>query len=227
MKLFCADYSGSCAVSQDIVCLDCFDADFEIIKATGSSAETGSEWHDISSIENWDKYSDFLRVDYKVVREEIMMLTYTKLQTTGWDSLTSDEKEIATRWFVLPKYLRDLVYSTEEQIQLGLDYHNNSVAARQLRLARATMEVYNRLEPMEAQEIINDMESANLSYTYIQFGKEGLEAGDAEGIFDYIQGTVSSSYSGSGMVDKDFTPEGMTMQQLTTQSMDILKNGNY
>lgn len=178
-----------------------------------------SGYEDISSITAWATHGASTGYDYKVVREEIAAL----VTSIGWESLDAGEKEIASKYFVVDKASRDEVYTTIQQIGLGLLHHKASVEARTLRYAKASMEVYNRLSPAESKVVIGDV--ADLGFKYVQYGIEGTVEGDPEGFFDYLEARSGTSYENTGLATKTYEPDGMTLAQLVTRLMDILKLG--
>jgi len=64
---------------------------------------------------------------------------------------------------------------------------------------------------------------------YIDYGIEGILQEDTDGIFDYVQSITGSIYSGSGLLEKNFTMlnAGDSMATLSIDLMEILQNGNY
>lgn len=186
-------------------------------KVSSNSSESGYE--DISSIENWEKFWTVSGRDYKFMRAEVSALVVA----AGWSNLTTAQKAVASRLFVASKAQRDEIYTTEQQISLGLLHHKASVESRTLRYAKASMEVYNRLSPSESKIVINDV--TEIGYRYMQYGIEGTVEGDPEGFFDYLEARTETTYTLTGLAAKGYTPSGMTLAELVTRLMDICKLG--
>jgi hypothetical protein len=74
----------------------------------------------------------------------------------------------------------------------------------------------------EAAVIINDVVSAGLKYIYTDFGVEGTASGDPVGLFDYFAGTPGTPYEATGLPTKGFTPDGMSLADLSNRCLDIL-----
>lgn len=187
-------------------------------------------YEDISSVENWDKYHDLFALDYKFVRDIIGGLVLTETNNLAdWNTYDAAKQEIAARWFVVPEAQREDVYTIEQQIGLGQIFNKCSVEARTLRVSKATSEIYNRLSGSEAQVIINDVTgSDNLFVTYVNFGREGSEEGDGEGLFDYMEGRTGTTWESTGFDSYSYTPIGYTdMATLSIDLMKILKDGEY
>ena len=173
------------------------------------------------TLEYLDKYG-YNGKDYKYVRQKIIDGVTS---AGGFSNLTTAEKEIATRWFAVAKSDRDTVYTTEQQILLGLQFHKGSTESRQTRMAYATMEVYNRLSPSEVEEVLSEVQ--DLVAKYVQYGEEGTLEGDGEALFDYIEARSGTSYTSTGLAAKSYVPDGKTLSELVTRLMDILKDGEY
>lgn len=190
-------------------------------------------YQDISSIENWEKWGrvslyNGSHVDYKVVRGEMTAL----VTSTGWTNLTVTQKQIAAAWFCVAKTQRDEIYTTAQQIQLGMLFHANSIEARQMRVAHAVMDVYNRFSKADADMIMDEVKADNLLELYVSNGREGTGKGDPEGLYDYIEATVGTKYASGGVVPgmaaKSMTPiNGHTLQQVVDHAMAILREGDF
>lgn len=193
-------------------------------------------WDDVSSIENWDSLWPVIGRDYKVARTEIFSLAWAKMlgDPANWDNLTDAEKEISARWFVVPKELRDTVFSTSEQIPLSELFDANSIEARRIRYTKAKYEIYNRLTLAQANTIIQETENSisaatpNLREMYVTYGREGVVEGDPEGLFDYVRSQAGTSFASSGLGDHDYVPVGYAdMPSLAAAIFNILKYGIY
>lgn len=181
------------------------------------------DYEDRSSITLWAEYGMQTGKDYKFVRYQIMIIA----ATIGWSNLTASEKEIAVKWFAVGKTERDEILTLDEQITQGYIHHRKSVESRKNRAEAVMVELYNRLTWLEVTSIINDIESSGLLNAYINFGKEGTLSGDPEGIYDYLNAEANTSFANTGLLAKNYTPTGITLPDLVTKIMDILKNGNY
>ncbi len=182
-------------------------------------------YQDISSITNWYIYGEKTGADYKNIRKAIQILA----ATITWANLTLEEKKICSIMFAVAKVYRDDVHTFDEQISYGTVFHHKSVESRQLRANRAIAEIFSRLEPSEYNVILDDIMGADpLFSTYINFGREGTEEGDVDGAFDYMNGRANTKYTGKGLVNYSFVPQGLNnMDDLAALLMNILKHGKY
>jgi hypothetical protein len=148
-----------------------------------------------------------------------------EVAASGFENLPLLEKKMVSRWFVVDANTRNLVYSLDEQVEHSKVFHLNSIAARTKRAQIVSIELYNRLKKEEINDIIND--ASALMYNYVNFGKEGTLEGDGEGFFDYICARSGTSYASNGLASKNYTPSGMTLEQLVEGCMQTLKSGIY
>ncbi len=190
-----------------------------------SSTVVDAGYKDFSSIFNWRHYGMKSNRDYKFIRARIQEL-YVSI---GWSNLSTEEKEICCQYFVVLQVNQDEIYTIEEQIKFGETFHKKSVECRRHRSNKTSTEIYNRLQKVEADEIIDDMyTSTNLLNKYIEFGREGTVEGDPEGAFDYLESRVGTSYENTGFKNKSFVPSGMAdMPEFSVYLMNILKTGDY
>jgi hypothetical protein len=171
----------------------------------------------VGSMQTIDKSSK----DYKALRAELAAY----VASAGFDNIPVNEQKVASEHFVVAKADRDKVHSMEDQVRNGMAFHKKSVKARSARLDAAEAELYNRLVPADASVVIDEVVA--LADKYEKFGREGTLEGDPEGLFDYIEARAGTSYDTTGLAAKSFTPVGMTLAELVTKIMDILKNGKY
>jgi len=186
---------------------------------------TGTEWilieKESAILNRWELHNT--GKDYKFIRQKII----ETVQASGWTNLQQTEKELASRWFAVPQNLRSEVFSIEQQILIGMRFHTESIKARYTRFTHASMEVYNRLPKSKADEIVFDIENDGLAHKYIEYGREGINSGDPEGLFDYMLATSGTSYAANGIAAQDINPSGMNKTQFINKLIDIVGSGNY
>lgn len=217
MGLYAAMYNGSPITSIDTY------GELEVDKEFLISDASVSGYAEVSSITNWHMYGQAAGRDYKYVRERIKELS----AASGWENLTTGEKVIAATWFAVEQGCRNEVFTMEQQIQLGVQFHANSVASRQTRFMFASMEVYNRLPKAEADHIVTEIKDDNLAEQYINYGREGTENGDPVGLFDYVLAVSGTPYESTGILAQDIHPSGMNRSEFVTRLVDIVGSGNY
>ena len=184
-------------------------------------------WEDISSIENWDLYSSFIAVDYKVIRMEIFNLVWTKMlgNPINFGLLNDNEKFLASSYFCIPTELRNLVHTTDEQIEFGKIFDEKSTNCRINRFKHVRSEILNRMTWGDAMELLT--ECKDLIENYYQ-GREGTLEGDGVGLFDYILSRVGTIYEHSGLLSKTYVIIGFnTITEFSDILINILKNGKY
>lgn len=161
--------------------------------------------------------------DYKKQREDLR--EYVSL--TGFANLPEEHKEVASKNFVVERADRDTIHTLEQQIEFGIEFHKKSIACRKERQIRMMAELYNKLSKSEYEEVITTMEENSLPQYYVDFGREGTEVGDEEGLYDYLQATSGTKFQETGLAAKNYSPVGTTMSGLVCDCMNIVKSGNY
>lgn len=179
---------------------------------------------DVTSIKELLLFYQFFRFDYKNFRKSLMIYA----ATVGFDALDDADKRTCAEHFAVGTAERNSVYTIEEQIIFGKEFHRKSTECREERLKRCVTECYNRLKKNEADEIIDDLTakaSPDLILAYINFGREGTDSGDPEGIYDYVQAKAGTQFEADGLARKPFSPIGLSMDELARKLIDIL-SGN-
>lgn len=171
--------------------------------------------------ENWQNmYSD-----YKAARVAVYIAMMMK---GGFNNLSEAEKIIASKWFVVGRTERNSVHTVDQQIENGLNYHQNSTRSRNARFDKCITEVYNRLDDDQIKEVMIAMDYNKTVDAYIKLGIEGTQEGNPEGLYDYILARAGTQWESTGLSVQAYTPVGMAdCQELANRLMDILVNGNY
>ena len=196
----------------------------------GNSDPIPTGYQDISSIENWWNLRAELGRDYKFIRNEIIILANVII---GWSSLSVEEKNISATIFAVDETKRDEIFTVEQQIINGWHHHKRSIASRRRRMTQVELELFNRVAKVDTAALFSELKENKLLDAYIDTGLEGTLEGDPEGIFDFIEGSLrtGTTWDGTGsevgFYDKGYTVKGMTMSELTTHIMTILKTGNF
>lgn len=165
---------------------------------------------------------EVMRQDYK--RQRANLINYV-VQSGG--SMPVDELMGAAEHFCLPKEVRDMFYTVEEQIEFGKLFHARSIQSRERRYSEVSMQLFNRLTYTQALEVAADLQSGNHVWNYINLGLEGTAVGDPTGVFDYFSSASGTVFSGAGFLEKPWSPLGYTIPELSNKIMDILVSGNY
>lgn len=191
---------------------------------------------DYSSLEKWDEVILQGTVDYKMARKEIKNLFFAEagMSLENWETISQKHKEIASKYFLVPKSYRDQIFSTQEQCELGEKFHRRAVICRENRVVRVLTILRCKLTVNDANDVIDDLNeiydkvdgrkfSRNLLRTYIDLGREGTTSGDHTGIYDYIEGT--GGFIDNGLADKGFIPVENTITEIIDEVMSVFRNG--
>jgi hypothetical protein len=174
-----------------------------------------------SDVVGWAELGQQVK-DWKFVYDELKVLVP---DSTAFNALTSDE-QVAVAKYMIPN---PIVVSASGV--LGSEYDTylhstlvNSVNARQSRWEAAKTIVFTRI--VEAMPLLDEVVQAGLYEMFVEgldsFAKDGVT-----GLLDYIDST--STYAASGLKNGAWTPisGGDTLSAISTDIMDVLKNGNY
>lgn len=142
--------------------------------------------------------------------------------------LSDDEKDAACSLQIGPQDTRVSFVGLPEILSRNLDWLNLAQDARLHRVNVAIKDYLVTYLPVNYRTALVELVENKTFYKYIEFGLKGILEGDPEGLFDYILGTVGTSFAGVGLLQKTWTPiSGLTMLQFTTLLMSILKDGEY
>lgn len=190
------------------------------------------DYENITSISNYDKYWMFLNKDYKFIRVLIINL----VASTGYSSLSSNEKYLAAKWFAvdmsLPLLDSTISYNNidpdRDFTELSNRWDISSKTARSIRFSKAKAQLLSRLGKSHGFTVLSDLKADNAIDDYVENGRDGIETGSPEGLWDYIQSTVGTSWEHTGLSTKGWTPlDGSTLSNVVTTVMNILRDGNY
>lgn len=185
-------------------------------------------YRDITSIENYYTYINEVSQDFKYVRDQIKQIVLdagSGDEDTGFNTLTNPQKQICCELLIGSHAARlGFLGSHNTMVLLGLAYHKQASEARNIRFAYAIQEAHTRL-PDNAKEIPGEVSTQIIDFIY--FGIEGTQEGDPEGLMDYLYGRAGTTWDAAGLINKPWTPDGITLTQLVNNLYDILHKGEY
>jgi len=182
-------------------------------------------YEDISSIENWDKFSNQIDKDFLFIRNEIKILV-DEYTYPGKDNdvihnclrLSREELIIASKYFLIPKEIRDIYQSEQEQQFWWKNLINKSQESRNKRWSAAKTWISYNLSTTDSSDLAKSTtELCNdyINYNIISKSKDGVS-----GLFDYLRGIEDYSLNG-------FPSKSYWTQNYQDKLLDILENGNY
>lgn len=184
-----------------------------------------------STISEWDQYGQQIGYDYKYVREKISALTLVISTTSDdyddWDLVEPEDKEIAVRYMAVPANMVitycggiNAVYKSiiEEWVRLSKECRHNRMEAAKVFIFECII---------EAKQLLVDVNSSLVPNYYE--GIEGtLEDEGVEGLFDFLESRVGTSYENNGLAETGYTLIGSRQwTDVVDGVMDILKYGDY
>ena len=199
-----------------------------------------SEYQDISSMENWDKYGESLIGsvegfrDWKSLRNEIKTQALTISGgniNTGWNNFSAAEQVLLCKYLTnmaSPTNFASAVEDASERSAIANNFDIKSTEARQTRYQAARLYTFGCLYPVNGLEVVDDIPVLLIKYFG---GIEYKEADGKDGLIDYADSTVGTSFEGAGLRAKGFTTlYGETIlpyQTFCTNLVNILKYGTY
>lgn len=189
-----------------------------------ASDTTPAGYEDVTSIVNWGKYWNRSGKDYDVARSEIKKLC----EATTWTSLNADEKKVVSEFFLVDQAKRAEVFTSGEDMLNAIDFAGKSRQARISRYRAATIMILHQLQVEDAKQVAGVMGSNSVLFNYLELGIVGLSEGDPEGIIDYLDETVGSSFENNGFKSFAFTLRDYPdMSTFAAVILAIIKDGNY
>jgi hypothetical protein len=193
---------------------------------------------DITSIENWNKYGDFICSDYLQVRDRI-------IEIFQWSTATDIEKDLIIEYFGYEPALDLATNDTNKVaylmgkgmtqieaqgflIQSYAAFHTKEKESCQTRANSEKLSevMLTYLTIPDARDFIETTKSLVDLYTdQAVFGTNQGTAG--VGIIDYIDSTVGTVYENVGLSGKNYTLNVGTMEDLKNGLKDVLLTGNY
>ncbi len=169
---------------------------------------------------------EYTNCDYKFIRNQIKI----RYNTTGFANLNLDEKIIVSKLCIATVEERNMVLTTEQQVDLGQLFNQSATESRMLRASKAIQEMQQRLKRADALQIVTDVtDGKQLFNNYINFGLEGtLEEDYGSYLFDYILSRPGSDYETTGVRKYNFDIIGFNnMTDFSEYIIQILKTGIY
>jgi hypothetical protein len=170
-------------------------------------------YQDVSSIINWDNYGYKLK-DFNFVRDRIKELT----DFIGFNNLSTEEKIISSKYFVVGKSDRDTVLTEEEQYNYWCTLVTESQQSRFNRWEESKKYISYKLTPINSSDLAKS--TSELCNDYINYNIITKVKDVISGLFDYLKG--EGDYITNGYPSKSYWT-----QQDQDMIMDILENGEY
>ena len=198
-------------------------------------------YNDITSIGSWYQYGDTLCSDFLQVRRRIRNI----VNSVTWSGLTDSEKDIVISLYLKEDSVTESTYNgykvaylmgkgytlTQASGILIQSYANYHVREVNACLKRANSEmlyvvIAKYLTLTDAGDLIKI--THKLFDLFKSQAIRGVNEGSAgEGLFDFLESTVGTSYENSGLEEQGYTLNTGTYTEFITELMDVLREGNY
>jgi len=196
---------------------------------------------DFNGIENWINYGKSICSDDLQLRDRILQL----LNTITWSSLNDVEKDIVISFNLRETAVDDATYNTNkitylmgkgnslEESKIILlksyaEFHIKEVVACKKRSDSGKMYeiIAKYLQLSDAGDLIKI--THKLFDLYKTQAIRGTEDGNAgEGLFNFLESTVGTSYENSGLEEQGYTLNSGTYTEFITELMGVLREGKY
>lgn len=196
---------------------------------------------DFNGIENWINYGKSICSDDLQLRDRILQL----VNTITWSSLNDAEKDIVISFNLRETAVDDATYNTNkitylmgkgnslEESKIILlksyaEFHIKEVVACKKRSDSEKMYeiIAKYLQLSDAGDLIKI--THKLFDLYKTQAIRGTEDGNAgEGLFNFLESTVGTSYENSGLEEQGYTLNSGTYTEFITELMGVLREGKY
>jgi len=166
---------------------------------------------DITSVETWMTVG-VSHYDYLFCREQSKLY----LGTNPWSGLTSNNKLMSVRHYLVGQNERDEILTTDEQFKQWGTFVSQSKLNRVKRWSLAKNYASFVLTPIDSLDLAKTTDK--LSADYKEYGIESNVVDGLDGLVDWFQGT--SSYVGVGLPNK-----GYHTQVIEDKMVSIITNG--
>ena len=214
--------------------------DAPIISTTGTLDTT--IYDDITSIENWVQYGKNICTDYLQVRDRLLV----ELNNISWSGLTNNEKDIVIEYYLRETSKDEVTMNTDKVTYLMTEkgysqlqaqgtliqsysaYHLNEInsCAKRGNSEQLYIVIAKHLTIIDAADLIK------ITHTLFDLYKSqairGTDDGSAgEGLFNFLESTVGSSYETTGLEQQGYTLNTGDYTSFVSELMNVLRNGNY
>ena len=176
-------------------------------------------FEDITSIKNIINIGSALGKDYKWIRRQ--------LQAFDFDTLTDEEKLLVAQYKATTETNCKNILGESYNHWMS-DFDEKSVECRSRRFSYAKTIFLKNVSLTDRYTVLGYLNSIpQLKSNYVYDGIEGTSEGDPlDGFFNFIEAT--NSFAETGIAARTFTMlNGVTKEEMVTEIMDCLRNGNY
>ena len=198
--------------------------------------EQGLEEEEVTTLENLKILYNIGKIDFRAFRFGLVRLDELKGGAVG---MSSEEKAIAAVHFAFDSGA-DLIAEVPEirdRIKNGFhSFHVPAIESRKARFRYSCSIIYNTVNPVNVANLITIFTTPvtpgeiSLWISYIEFGIEGTEYGDSEGLLDYIHSVVGTTWEANGLREEitgnlQAAPNNLTVDEILVAIENVLING--
>ena len=123
--------------------------------------------------------------DYLYVRN----LIKTRTATLGFNNLSLEEQEVASKHFCVSKENRDLVHTEDEQKDNWTILISETQKNRLVRWVKAKSYISYKLAPLDSSDLA--IETEILSSKFVEYGIESMSLSGVQGLYDWLETTYT------------------------------------
>ncbi len=177
---------------------------------------------DLTTIGLWHSRGGSMGVDFLSVRSAIYKIM---IQSGGIDALSSEEQQIAIRYFVVPVEIITEMVDEDEYLEMATNYDLMATEARAARYEKGKMFLFKDLNQGDAKTTAAAILTQGLKSAYVDSGIKGSLWGDRVGILDFINATPSTTFQESGLRVQPYEPRVGTLDELCDKIIAIAMEG--
>jgi len=232
MKLIAYSIDGSILgidiESWDDTSID-FNAPFQVIQ---DASTTPDNYSNISSISNWNKFSEGLINDYLVLKTEIKNIEVS----LGWNNLSDEDKDLAIKYYAYQDVsINNVVYylitkgmSQDQAINYLTQewhlHHKNLLESCKERWYYVKLTIAQYLSFSDAEDLFDTCQ--NLIFAFTESSRLGKNYADQkDGIMDYIEST--NAFLNQGLQYTGYTLAKGTWPEFIQALKNVLIYGIY
>lgn len=206
------------------------------VKIVKSDDVIAPDEEEVTTLDNLKAAKNLMLMDKKAFRGGLQRLDELKGGAVG---MSAEEKMyVGTRFaFANPVDLISEFPDIRDRISNGVHtFHTPAVESRKKRFRYASSIIYNTVDPAVVPSVIDvfitpvTAQNISLWTSYTEFGIEGTQFGDGDGIMDYIRST--GAWTGTGLREAitgnlQVVPGNLTVDEILDAIENVLIDGIY
>lgn len=182
-----------------------------------------------TSIQSWYKFGETIGYDYKYVRQQVILLAVgiAGVDYSDWLSIPSLDRQVVCELVGAPVALIESEVGVPQSQLFLKAWAKASTTNRTERWEKSKSYIFKVLEEGDAKSMLGELTTGVDYVTRYYGGIEGtLEDQGVEGVYDYVDARLGTSFALTGLRKKGFVPkDGLTMDEVADRVLEILQTG--